>query len=463
MKTRSVFFGFIFFCLLISCVSSEHGRIDYEQGGAVNGHSGTVEAVPDSFGLNFQTISEIVQSATQFDLGSSPPVSAWKYVTDISQHGYPMNSEDWLSDPIIYINSIGWGFCDDVATVLAGIWTEMGYPSRVWFLSGHVVAEFQDSTGWHLMDPDKGAYFTTLDGKIASYEEILVEDAILNLNRANIFEKPSIGQQMGLYSDEVVGNTLKSLIRSTGNNVISDYKRHDITFKKSTFLIPSFSVINYYTISGGGAIKALIKVSVPSGSKGNLYVPLTCVIVEKTGDSAQTKMPFKDLVGAVFPKEGITFNGETTDTLEFWFLANGVQQIDYDWIAPVLPFKFFANRFSGNWVDRMLFASRISQTLTINELERIEKIEKSIGTIPCLERLDDLIRVYDKLSLTESQNITELKERREKLRNIVEALLQQTAEEEGESDPSDFDMIRCNTRAIAALIFLLTETSAGKD
>jgi hypothetical protein len=105
-------------------------------------------------------------------LGEPPYEKAWRLMTLRSYYHVPYTGSSRAHDPLLYLNSVGYGYCDDVAFVLETIWRWQGFESRVWGLEGHVVPEVKVEDRWLMFDPDFGVYYHTAEGQIASVEQL---------------------------------------------------------------------------------------------------------------------------------------------------------------------------------------------------------------------------------------------------------------------------------------------------
>jgi hypothetical protein len=71
-------------------------------------------------------------------------------------------------DPIKLLNSYGFGLCYQIAPVLEAVWKAGGFEdARVWFLTGHTVAEVFYEGAYHYFDSDMMGYTTVGQGGIA--------------------------------------------------------------------------------------------------------------------------------------------------------------------------------------------------------------------------------------------------------------------------------------------------------
>ena len=106
-------------------------------------------------------------------------LAIWKFLVDWRFHHYPAEQGDEVHDPVRFINVYGYGFCDDSARNAAALAQLAGLRSRIWGLSGHVVAETFYDGGWHMFDPDHEVYYRTPAGHIASVEELAQSPQII--------------------------------------------------------------------------------------------------------------------------------------------------------------------------------------------------------------------------------------------------------------------------------------------
>lgn len=97
---------------------------------------------------------------------------AWDFVIRHTYHHIPVSQDRWYHSPFLFINSFGFGLCDDINTFLAIVWKMCGYQSRVVHLGGHIVPEVFDGKKWMMMDADYGTYYLNSKKQIASIDEI---------------------------------------------------------------------------------------------------------------------------------------------------------------------------------------------------------------------------------------------------------------------------------------------------
>lgn len=70
----------------------------------------------------------------------------------------------------LYLNSMGFGYCDDVANVLSSLCAAAGYQTRVWELNGHVVCEVYNNGRWELYDADLRTLYVDHVGNLVGVE-----------------------------------------------------------------------------------------------------------------------------------------------------------------------------------------------------------------------------------------------------------------------------------------------------
>ncbi|MCE3258321.1 MAG: hypothetical protein K0Q64_2404, partial [Nitrobacter vulgaris] len=72
---------------------------------------------------------------------ASTPFRIWKALAENIRRGATLTESTWIHGPVRLLSSLGFGYCDDVASAFSILAKEAGYEVRVWTLSGHVVAE----------------------------------------------------------------------------------------------------------------------------------------------------------------------------------------------------------------------------------------------------------------------------------------------------------------------------------
>ncbi|MCA9006316.1 MAG: transglutaminase domain-containing protein [Planctomycetaceae bacterium] len=106
-------------------------------------------------------------------------IAIWKFLVDWRYHYYPAEQGDEVHDPVKFLNVYGYGFCDDCATNYMVLARKAGLQSRVWGLSGHVVAETFYDGSWHMFDPDHQVFYRNQRGQIAGVEELAEQPQLI--------------------------------------------------------------------------------------------------------------------------------------------------------------------------------------------------------------------------------------------------------------------------------------------
>jgi hypothetical protein len=158
---------------------------------------------------------------------------AWRYIHQKKYHYFPFTGAVWQHNPKMFFNSLGFGFCDDFASVFYHLAYKKGYNSRVWGLGGHVVSEVYDSEKWELFDCDYGAYYYNDSGQIAGVQELeqnpsLISDPI----------NPILPLGSGCYE-------LRYLYESIYNNSIAEMYHAYIDIDSEFLAIPPNSRIDF--------------------------------------------------------------------------------------------------------------------------------------------------------------------------------------------------------------------------
>ena len=77
--------------------------------------------------FNLQDILEAIKKMPVEYPGEPLHRKAWRYVINTTTRAPPLTIERWQHNPVLFLNSLGFGYCDDKASVLSFIWTELGY------------------------------------------------------------------------------------------------------------------------------------------------------------------------------------------------------------------------------------------------------------------------------------------------------------------------------------------------
>ncbi len=103
----------------------------------------------------------------------------WRYLRDNVYHYVPITAAAWLHDPVLLVNSVGFGFCDDVAAAYVVLAQSWGYEARIWDLYGHVVPEIRTQGKWHVYDPDLAVYYEDSASEVVGLSELSADASLI--------------------------------------------------------------------------------------------------------------------------------------------------------------------------------------------------------------------------------------------------------------------------------------------
>jgi hypothetical protein len=154
------------------------------------------ESIELGLGWNDKTIYE-TRADMVAAIGRSSATSAdfvhdlWRFVSANVYHNHSFAGERWEHDPLLLVNSIGFGLCDDVASAFSLVVREAGLSSRVWALSGHVVPEVWIDGRWQMYDPDIEVYYRDHQGRIAGVEALAADPTLVVAPVQPLYQDPS--------------------------------------------------------------------------------------------------------------------------------------------------------------------------------------------------------------------------------------------------------------------------------
>jgi len=222
----------------------------------------------NDFPLNTANILEQIDSISKY-YNLSEVEAAWIYVNQVTRHANSYISNNWQHDVYLFTNSIGKGFCDDRASLLAQLWRDLGYQSKVYGISGHVICEVYENGKWKMYDPDMLAAFYNNNHQIASIKELENDSSLFN-NRITV--PPQLNIEIEPYQERYI-----QFFTSKSNNKESTEWFIDIIPEISkTYLLPPKST--FEIISGKNF--NLGKLTLSKKSLGDVYIPLVPYFAE---------------------------------------------------------------------------------------------------------------------------------------------------------------------------------------
>jgi hypothetical protein len=213
---------------------------------------------------------------------------AWRYVIKKIKFSKTLTSENWQHSPVIMINSVGNGICDDLSSTLHIIWKALGLQSRVWGLEGHVVPEVFTNGKWHMYDPSHQTYYLNNDNEVAGVEELSMHPELITdpIDKTMIDNGNVVSYALG-HSQKIA-----RVYSTTSNNVVNSYYDFDFELSDSMFLLPAGAKLRFPLSSPEKNKNAcnsfareysFLSVEIPSGKTGLLHIPLVLHAIEGEG------------------------------------------------------------------------------------------------------------------------------------------------------------------------------------
>jgi len=152
--------------------------------------------VNGNLSVNLADLVSQIRATPEIFPGEPDYRKAWRYISKKRYHSTPLTGSTWQHNPCFLLNSVGFGLCDDSASMLGTIWSHMGYETRVWGLEGHVVSEVKIDGRWQMFDGDEEVYYFTKDRLIAGVEELVADPSLVS-NAIDPFSPCSWGYGKG--------------------------------------------------------------------------------------------------------------------------------------------------------------------------------------------------------------------------------------------------------------------------
>jgi hypothetical protein len=162
-------------------------------------------------------------------------------------------------DPLKLLNSYGFGLCYHIAPLLEAVWKAGGFEdARVWFLTGHTVAEVFYDGRYHYYDSDMMGYNTTGRGTVSELPVASVhqieDDGNIILSKlesptqvnARLVEQPWYPADV---REAAVGDLAK-LFTTTGDNWVFPFERAPNGHSMDSELRPGERLTRYFQPEG---------------------------------------------------------------------------------------------------------------------------------------------------------------------------------------------------------------------
>jgi hypothetical protein len=158
-------------------------------------------------------------------------------------------------DPLKLLNSYGFGLCYHIAPLLEAVFEAAGFPdARVWFLTGHTVAEVYYDGGYHYFDSDMMGYNVVgagaFQGKPVASVRHLEQDPAIILGKLS-GPKSAIDGAVDTpwYPADLRAAAMKdlaALFTSTTDNYLFPFTRHSSGHDMSFTLRPGEKLIRFF-------------------------------------------------------------------------------------------------------------------------------------------------------------------------------------------------------------------------
>lgn len=264
------------------------------------------------------SIDEILDSIKRIEVAENLTdyKAAWKFVARATFYTKPLTENNWQHDPVLFVNSIGGGFCDDRSSILAALWERQGYETRVTFLEGHVISELFVDNHWEMYDPTLYLYYEDND-KVMSVNELEKKSKIIRSGKMR-------GRKFAKYYETTFDN-----------RDITDWSL-DTKTSDVTFTLPSHSKFILTRFND----KPLAIIELSDKSKGEIETPLIPAFIN--GKVIQSSNGDREMIET---GKKYFFNFENTNRrikIEYVFKKARI----YLRINPLLPFLTQKNMLS---------------------------------------------------------------------------------------------------------------------
>jgi hypothetical protein len=158
-------------------------------------------------------------------------------------------------DPVKLLNSYGFGLCYQIAPVLEAVWKAGGFQdARVWFLTGHTVAEVYYDGSYHYFDSDMMGYNPVGRGSVkklpvSSVHQIEQDGRIFLSKLKSPKEVDETAVDHPWYPADVreaAISGLAELFTTTGDNWLFPFERAPQAHRMEFRLRPGERLIRYY-------------------------------------------------------------------------------------------------------------------------------------------------------------------------------------------------------------------------
>lgn len=238
-----------------------------------------------------------------YENGANLWFKLWYFVSTNSYHFNPYTGANWQHTPALYLNSLGFGYCDDVAAVLNQLERSAGYSAHVWFLSGHIAPEVFVNQRWLLLDPDFRVFFYNHENQIASVQELVNDPELITkpvkkmqLNFSRIwpsFIYTDLKNKHAIFDYDAYGEQYRNFYsHNIKLHSINSWYNLSITNYNFIFTIPAHAYIEFPHIFdpkllsiGGRDVPMFtnLLLQIPKNYQGVVTIPLILATIQGKG------------------------------------------------------------------------------------------------------------------------------------------------------------------------------------
>ncbi len=222
--------------------------------------------INNSFPLEMSDIILSIEDSSKIK-NTSLEEEAWKYVSRSTFWSTPYSLENWQHNPVLFLNSIGGGYCDDRASVLAFIWKNWFDSVRIVGLNGHVVSEVYSNNKWKMYDADRMVAYLNAKNEICSVSEL--EDS------SQFISSPSLERVIGpnpiFHTKNAYSYRFSKFYSSKKDNKNETEWHLKSNKNNSTFILPAYSSLKIEIDRETHQVNLTVHLS--EKSKGELQIP----------------------------------------------------------------------------------------------------------------------------------------------------------------------------------------------
>jgi hypothetical protein len=185
-----------------------------------------------------ETLKRMLESSRFSIQQQSAPFLIWQALSENTRRGATLSEATWLHGPVRLLSSLGFGYCDDVASAFAFLAKEAGMETRVWTLGGHVVPEVLVDGRWEMYDPDIGVIYHNRQGQVANLEELQADPSLITAP-----DNPILSKKFDVrspFSQEVA-----DIYSTTANNMVYDRYTLPVMRVDPTIIMPPGATLTF--------------------------------------------------------------------------------------------------------------------------------------------------------------------------------------------------------------------------